>query len=127
MASQWLLVEFACRVIQFTGLDWSKSSERVAEHDAASEADHTFETLGPCWHLEIMAVKPIYHGRGIGSRLLHDSLLAAQSLNRLPVALTANHNSKRLYQRQGFTQIAEREYKFGMSEALMVWREHISD
>ncbi|MCX7681554.1 MAG: GNAT family N-acetyltransferase [Anaerolineae bacterium] len=64
----------------------------------------------PLAHLNRIAVAPAYQGRGIGSRLLRDALLAFWAWGAEEVTLNtqqSNHTSQRLYRRFGFEPTGE--------------------
>ncbi|MDQ1393747.1 MAG: hypothetical protein QOF30_2724 [Acidimicrobiaceae bacterium] len=67
---------------------------------------------GEC-QIRMMAVAPSYQGRGVGQLLLDASLQRARALGRRAVllhstpAMTAAH---RLYQRNGFVRVPERDW-----------------
>ncbi|MEN8503794.1 MULTISPECIES: GNAT family N-acetyltransferase [Paraburkholderia] len=70
------------------------------------------------WVVVQLQISPEHQGRGIGERVLHTVLRAAQK-EALPVALKVlkGNPAKRLYERLGFETIGEDDRQFHMRRA----------
>jgi ribosomal-protein-alanine N-acetyltransferase len=81
-------------------------------------------------HVTNVAVDPLQHRRGIGSRLLHDLLIAAGDLGAEAVSLevrVTNWGAQRLYGRFGFRPVGVRKnyYQEISEDALIMWLDGI--
>lgn len=82
--------------------------ERSAAPEIRDDVMSMFEQMGRChpgephWYLPLIGVDPRYHGRGLGSALLHHAL-AECDRERLPAYLeSSNPRNISLYRRHGF-------------------------
>ena len=70
------------------------------------------ENLAPAtWYVNVLAVYPEQRGRGLGTTLLGlaDELAAAAGSRGLSIIVSdANRTARRLYERCGYRQVAER-------------------
>jgi ribosomal-protein-alanine N-acetyltransferase len=81
-------------------------------------------------HVTNVAVDPLQHRRGIGSRVLHDLLIAAGDLGAEAVSLevrVTNWGAQRLYGRFGFRPVGVRKnyYQEINEDALIMWLDGI--
>jgi GNAT superfamily N-acetyltransferase len=114
-------------------LDEEQEAELAQELEAAAGADaeRVFELMGlldeshpdaTCWTLQLLAVKPGYQGRGIGSSMMAP-VLARADRDRLPAYLEATSDrNKSLYERYGFETIGHVPLPNGHALTRM-WRE----
>jgi GNAT superfamily N-acetyltransferase len=71
----------------------------------------------PCWYLPIIGVDPAFHGRGVGSALLHHATARADAAG-LPAYLeSSNPRNRSLYERHGF--VAMGTIQSGSSPAIV--------
>ena len=70
------------------------------------------ENLVPgTWYVNVLAVMPRFRGRGVGSRLLGVAEEQARALGKTGMSVIvsdANHGARRLYQRHGYEECAQR-------------------
>ena len=83
-------------------------------------------------HITNVAVDPLQHRRRIGSRILHDLLLAAADMGAEAVSLevrVTNWGAQRLYARFGFRPVGIRKnyYQEIGEDALIMWLDGIRD
>jgi ribosomal-protein-alanine N-acetyltransferase len=79
-------------------------------------------------HINNVAVRPQFRGRGIGSALLHQALAEAKRLGARRATLevrASNTAARRLYERLGFYVAATRRnyYTKPVEDALILWRD----
>jgi ribosomal-protein-alanine N-acetyltransferase len=79
-------------------------------------------------HINNVAVRPRYRGRGIGTALLHHVLAEARQLGARRATLevrASNEAARRLYERLGFYVAATRRnyYTNPVEDALILWRD----
>jgi ribosomal-protein-alanine N-acetyltransferase len=97
---------------------------------------HDCEVAGFCafWlvldeiHINNVAIRPQYRGRGIGTALLHHVLAEARRLGARRATLevrASNEAARRLYERLGFYVAATRRdyYTNPVEDALILWRD----
>ena len=83
-------------------------------------------------HITNVAVDPLQHRRKIGSRILHDLLLAAVDMGAEAVSLevrVTNWGAQRLYGRFGFRPVGVRKnyYQEINEDALIMWVDDIAE
>ncbi len=83
-------------------------------------------------HITNIAVDPVHHRRGIGSRLLHDLIANAQAMGAQAVSLevrVTNWGAQRLYGRFGFRPVGVRKnyYQEIGEDALIMWLDGIRE
>ena len=79
-------------------------------------------------HINNVAVRPQFRGRGIGTALLHHVLAEARQLGARRATLevrASNEPARRLYERLGFYVAATRRnyYTNPVEDALILWRD----
>ena len=79
-------------------------------------------------HINNVAVRPQFRGRGIGTALLHHVLAEARQLGAKRATLevrASNEAARRLYERLGFYVAATRRdyYTNPVEDALILWRD----
>lgn len=80
-----------------------------------------FEELPEYWELEVLAVRPTFQRRGIGSVLLAWGLEQA-AFHDLPVVVAATSVGEGLYRKHGFTETGRLHFPAtNFSWAAMVW------
>jgi len=83
-------------------------------------------------HINNLAVRPQFRGRGIGTALLHHVLTEARRLGARRATLevrASNGAARRLYERLGFYVAATRRdyYTNPVEDALILWRDDAGD
>lgn len=81
--------------------------ERLPEVLASFAPADAYYPKGPCWYLQMIAVDPAQQGRGLGSALLAAMLKRIDEEHALSYLLCSNPKSRPLYERHGFTALAE--------------------
>lgn len=81
-------------------------------------------------HINNLAMRPTFRGRGIGTALLHHVLAEARSLGARRATLevrASNDGARRLYDRLGFYVAGTRRnyYSHPVEDALILWRDGI--
>ena len=79
-------------------------------------------------HINNLAVRPAFRGRGIGSALMHHVLTEAQQLGARRATLevrASNEAARRMYERLGFYVAGTRRnyYSQPVEDALILWRD----
>jgi [ribosomal protein S18]-alanine N-acetyltransferase len=79
-------------------------------------------------HINNVAMRPKFRGRGIGTALLHHALAAGQKLGARRATLevrASNDGARRLYDRLGFYIAGTRRnyYSHPVEDALILWRD----
>ena len=79
-------------------------------------------------HINNVAVRPAFRGRGLGSALLHHVLAEARRLGAHRATLevrSSNQGARRLYERLGFRVAGTRRnyYSHPVEDALILWRD----
>jgi ribosomal-protein-alanine N-acetyltransferase len=82
-------------------------------------------------HINNVAVRPQFRGRGIGTALLHRVLAEARQLGAKRATLevrASNEAARRLYERLGFYVAATRRnyYSHPVEDAIILWRDEPS-
>jgi [ribosomal protein S18]-alanine N-acetyltransferase len=81
-------------------------------------------------HINNLAMRPTFRGRGIGTALLHHVLAEARNLGARRATLevrASNDGARRLYDRLGFYVAGTRRnyYSHPVEDALILWRDGI--
>lgn len=81
-------------------------------------------------HINNVAVRPIYRGRGFGTALLRRVFVEARRLGARRATLevrASNHEAQRLYSRLGFAPagVRRRYYSNPVEDAVILWREDV--
>jgi ribosomal-protein-alanine N-acetyltransferase len=79
-------------------------------------------------HINNVAVRPEFRGRGIGASLLEHVFMEARRLGALRATLevrASNHAALRLYERLGFYVAGRRKHYYSkpVEDALILWRD----
>jgi [ribosomal protein S18]-alanine N-acetyltransferase len=79
-------------------------------------------------HINNVAVRPAYRGRGLGTSLMHHILAEARRLGARRATLevrNSNQGARRLYERLGFRVAGTRRnyYSHPVEDALILWRD----
>jgi [ribosomal protein S18]-alanine N-acetyltransferase len=82
-------------------------------------------------HINNVAVRPAYRGRGLGTALMHYILAEARRLGARRATLevrSSNQGARRLYERLGFRVAGTRRnyYSHPVEDALILWRDEVS-
>jgi ribosomal protein S18 acetylase RimI-like enzyme len=86
-----------------------KAVLRLGQYNGVSESLHTQFAPDLHWYLFLLAVKPAFQGRGLGSRLLEHGLDRADA-SHMPCALETNNPSAvPFYQKHGFELAARHQ------------------
>jgi len=88
-------------------LESTVPKDRLADAFGVFEAMASYHPEETCWYLPLIAVDPIYQGRGFGAQLMKEALLKIDSAG-LPAYLeSSNPRNISLYERHGFEVMGE--------------------
>lgn len=102
-------------------LDRSYDKLRFAKFWQAISDNPFFEDIGHHWELEVLAVRPAFQRRGVGSVLLSWGMAQA-SCYQLPVVVAATSDGEYLYKAHGFQECGRIDSEDSyFSWVAMVW------
>jgi [ribosomal protein S18]-alanine N-acetyltransferase len=113
---------------------WELQNRSVCHIFVARTPDCTVAGFCAFWlvfdeiHINNVAIRPEFRGRGIGTALLHHVLAEARNLGARRATLevrASNEGARRLYDRLGFYVAGTRRnyYSHPVEDALILWRD----
>ena len=95
---------------------WEPAKRKIIQIDNQDAGVLVIENRDGEHYLELIEILPEFQGHGVGTAVIQDFMAAAKAQN-LPATLhvlKSNHKACQLYERLGFTIIAEEKYKYKM-------------
>ncbi len=98
---------------------WEPAKRNIIQIEGEDAGVLVIENREGEHYLGLIEILPEFQGRGVGTAVIQDFLAAAQTQN-LPATLhvlKSNDPARKLYERLGFTLVAEEKHKY-----LMKWQ-----
>ena len=95
---------------------WDPTKRNIIQIEEDDAGVLVIENREGEYYLGLIEILPEYQGQGVGTAVIQDFIAAAQKQN-LPATLhvlKSNHPARKLYQRLGFTIVAEEKHKYKM-------------
>ena len=95
---------------------WDPTKRNIIQIEEDDAGVLVIENRQGQYYLGLIEILPEYQGRGVGTAVIQDFLAAAEAQN-LPATLhvlKSNDPARKLYERLGFTIIAEEKHKYKM-------------
>ena len=88
-------------------LEGSLSSSILSDAVSVFEQMDHFHPAEPCWHLAFIVVDPVRQGRGLGARLLEQTLKVCDEEGKVAYLESTNPANLSLYVRHGFEVVGQ--------------------
>lgn len=95
---------------------WEPAKRNIIQIDGQDAGVLVIENRDGEYYLGLIEVLPEFQGQGVGTAVIQGFIATAQAQN-LPATLHVlkpNHKARHLYERLGFTLVAEEKYKYKM-------------
>ena len=99
---------------------WEPSKRNIIQVEGQDAGVLVIEHREVEYYLGLIEILPEFQGQGVGTAVIQDFIAAAQAQN-LPATLhvlKSNEPARQLYERLGFTLIAEEKHKYKMKAEL---------
>lgn len=100
---------------------WDPTKRLIIRVDGADAGVLVVEQRADEYYLALIELLPEYQGRGVGTAVVTDHLLEAQRLGLSATlhVLKTDIRARQLYQRLGFTIVAEEEIRYKMATGIV--------